>query len=520
MKLSLVTTLLVLIAAQFANAADPCFTMTPTNPIGDGCKPVPVTIQFKDCASGNATDKVEAVARYECKSTPPKLKYWYKTSMLVSDLEQKEGWGSKAWTVSKSYVLGKGEAASKAPPPILAASAAIPLPATKPAAVVAVNTEPPPPAPAPASPEVPVAPTAASAPAINPAKFKFSGLVDIYYAYNTNTPDPSASAAASAGAVVPEGPAAGQNQYRIFDVHHDQFSVSLAKLTVQQAAEPAGFRIDLGFGPAAEAVAGSGSDPSTRALMQAYVSYKVGNLTVDAGKFVTHMGYEVIEAQDNANYSRSVMFGYLIPYWHNGVRATYAWAPNLTTSLHVLNGWGNYYETNKEKTLGAQVNWTVADGYGLIVNYINGNEGAYAFGGARTSRAVTDLIFTAQPNSKWKFAVNWDGLADTGATTTKASSVAGYATYNFNDTQSLSLRYEMFDDSTDGFYLQATPVVLQKLNAATVTYEHKCAEGVKARWEVRQDTSDQTVFTKTNADGTTSFEKTQATASVSLLASF
>ena len=42
----------------------------------------------------------------------------------------------------------------------------------------------------------------------------------------------------------------------------------------------------------------------------------------DVGKFVTPIGAEVIESQDNWNYTRSILFGYAIPFYHVGVRAT------------------------------------------------------------------------------------------------------------------------------------------------------------------------------------------------------
>ena len=68
-----------------------------------------------------------------------------------------------------------------------------------------------------------------------------------------------------------------------------------------------------------------GTSPSI--LKEAYVSYlaPVGKgLQVDFGKFVTPMGAEVIESKDNWNYSRSILFGYAIPFYHFGVRAKYA----------------------------------------------------------------------------------------------------------------------------------------------------------------------------------------------------
>ena len=48
-----------------------------------------------------------------------------------------------------------------------------------------------------------------------------------------------------------------------------------------------------------------------------------GKVQWDAGKFVTPIGAEVIESQDNWNYTRSILFGYAIPFYHLG-RARHA----------------------------------------------------------------------------------------------------------------------------------------------------------------------------------------------------
>jgi len=46
-------------------------------------------------------------------------------------------------------------------------------------------------------------------------------------------------------------------------------------------------------------------------LQQIYGTYIVGSkkpITIDFGKFVTHMGYEVIESSSNDHYSRGLLF--------------------------------------------------------------------------------------------------------------------------------------------------------------------------------------------------------------------
>src|SRR2546430_1796437 len=66
-------------------------------------------------------------------------------------------------------------------------------------------------------------------------------------------------------------------------------------------------------------------------LQEAYVSYKVplgSGLTLKAGKFVTLLGYEVIESPNNLNFSRSLLFSFAIPITHTGGLLSYSF-PDL-----------------------------------------------------------------------------------------------------------------------------------------------------------------------------------------------
>jgi len=51
------------------------------------------------------------------------------------------------------------------------------------------------------------------------------------------------------------------------------------------------------------------------------VQYAHGPLTIIGGKFVTLAGAEVINSTLDTNYSRSILFGYAIPFSHTGARS-------------------------------------------------------------------------------------------------------------------------------------------------------------------------------------------------------
>ena len=119
-----------------------------------------------------------------------------------------------------------------------------------------------------------------------------------------------------------------------------------------------GFRVDLDFGKTADLVAAfepedDGSE-IYKHIQQAYVSLLTGKVQWDVGKFVTPIGAEVIESQDNWNYTRSILFGYAIPFYHVGVRATLAASDKVTLTGFLLNGWNNSSELNGDKTFAVE----------------------------------------------------------------------------------------------------------------------------------------------------------------------
>ena len=161
------------------------------------------------------------------------------------------------------------------------------------------------PAPAPAAPSAPM-PTGFL------ANIQIGGLLDGYYDYNNNKP-------------------AGDMPYRNFDTKSDEARFSMGKIWIAKAPSsdsPIGFTANFGAGHAFEMINAyePASSKALEHIEQLYVSYlaPVGKgLQIDAGKFVTQHGAEVIEAKDNWNYSRSLLFALAIPYYHTGVRASY-----------------------------------------------------------------------------------------------------------------------------------------------------------------------------------------------------
>jgi len=88
-------------------------------------------------------------------------------------------------------------------------------------------------------------------------------------------------------------------------------------------------------------------------LQQAYAEMwiKTGDpgegLDIIFGKWVTTMGAEVIDAPGNWLYSRSMLFGYAIPFTHTGLKLTYYFNPTNNVYFAVVRGWDVWEDNNK-----------------------------------------------------------------------------------------------------------------------------------------------------------------------------
>ncbi|HEV3272481.1 MAG TPA: outer membrane beta-barrel protein [Candidatus Methylacidiphilales bacterium] len=146
----------------------------------------------------------------------------------------------------------------------------------------------------------------------------------------------------------------GQSQLHAFDRNNDNFNVNAVKLALEKALPDkndwaAGFRIDAILGSDAKFLGDSAFNTSSSgdngiALEQALVKFRipVGNgLDIYAGKFVTFLGYEVIESPANPNFSRGLLFTNLIPLTHTGVYADYKFNDTVEAKFGVVDGWNN-----------------------------------------------------------------------------------------------------------------------------------------------------------------------------------
>jgi len=289
---------------------------------------------------------------------------------------------------------------------------------------------------------------------------------------------------------------------RYFDNRANTFSADLAELVVQKAVGKigdAGFRIDLTAGTFSGLTQSAGLRIGDNAdLQQAFVSYIAplgSGLRIDAGKFVTHMGYELIEGYDgyNDNYSRSLLFNYAIPLTHTGIKASYSPNARIGLMAMVVNGWDLALDNNASKSIGAQLVLKPVDPVALYVNYIGGPENS---DDNSSIRHVVDFIGTVTVNPMLALGVNADFGTEGGTSTVttggdaKWSGFAGYAKISTSGPFSLGLRAETFKDE-GGTRLGIGEA---RVNEFTVTPTFKFGANFVVRPEFRYDTSDSEPF--------------------------
>ena len=327
-----------------------------------------------------------------------------------------------------------------------------------------------------------------------PTPVVVGGYVDSYFSFNFDRP------------------LSHVNQMRNFDVTENQVALANAELSITKAAAPVGFRVDFDYGPTNDIVQ-SGATGSIANVGQAYITYVAPlgqGLTIDAGKFVTHMGFEVIKAKDDYNYSRSLLFALSIPYYHLGVRATYPVSSIFTLCVHMYNSY-NGPAVNSGKTFGLEATLAPSSAWSFIFNYVGGP--ALPDTVSKKFRNVANLIATYQATDKVGFAVDGVyGQENLPAGVALWKGVAVYARYTPSDPCAITLRGEVYSDP-EGY----TSGTSQDIKEITLTYEYKPVTNLILRAEYRYDSADGVIY---DGNGGSLTRKNQATLDVAAIVVF
>src|SRR5688572_12536665 len=257
-------------------------------------------------------------------------------------------------------------------------------------------------------------------------------------------------------------------------------------------------------------------------IQEAYLSYKIPvgtGLTIKAGKFVTLLGYEVIEGPNNLNFSRSFLFGFAIPLTHVGALASYAITDWLTVTAGPVLGWDVVDDPNDGVSWLGQILMTPFKDFTTSFNFITGPEQF----SRDHNRTVFDVVanytgikgLTLGFNVDYGFEEKEVSLVGTGASDTDATwwGVAAYAAYDWTDKLRTAVRGEYFQDTDGVRTLALGPGSKVKLWEVTATAQYNIWKGLFSRVEYRHDQANEDVF-RVRSSGATS--KAQDTITVAL----
>jgi len=257
-------------------------------------------------------------------------------------------------------------------------------------------------------------------------KLTISGSADAYYRYNFDNAKDSGRT----------------NNYTSFTNSQNSFELGMASIKADYSVGKVGAVLDLGFGRRADEF--SYNDNGTlAAIKQAYVSFAPSDkIKFTMGKWGTHVGYELLDAYLNRNYSMDYMFSYG-PFFHTGLKADVSINSNFQFMLGVANPSDMVSASFAKKFLLGQIHIASSDGkIGGYLNYVGGK------GMDDVTTNQFDAVITGTVSSK--FSVGYNGtvktIKATGASSASWWGSALYLNYDPSSVFGLTARGEYFGD--------------------------------------------------------------------------
>jgi hypothetical protein len=264
-------------------------------------------------------------------------------------------------------------------------------------------------------------------------------------------------------------------------------------------------------------------------VLEAYASYKLplgSGLTVKAGKFVTLLGYEVIESPNNLNFSRSFNFVFAIPLTHVGMLFSYAPTDWLSLTAGPVVGWDVAEDNNDRMSVLGQVALTPVKDLAVNLNWITGPEQNKQ---GTNRRTVLDLTatYTGIPGLTLGLNVDYgreeDEVSLAGSGTRRDNDArwwgyAGYVAYDWTDRVRTAVRGEYFQDP-EGVRTLATAAGAGgkvSLWETTATIQYRIWKGLVGRLEYRHDEDTSEKVFKVRAPGLIPTSRYQDTITVAL----
>jgi hypothetical protein len=223
------------------------------------------------------------------------------------------------------------------------------------------------------------------------------------------------------------------NNKTSFTNSNNSLQLGMASFKVDQTLGKFAGTVDLGVGKRADEFSYNDRGLAT-SVKQAYVSYAPNSvIKFTVGKWATHVGYELLDAYSNRNYSMSYGFSYG-PFFHTGLRADMALGGKSAFMIGLAEPTDFTSSKVEAKMVIAQFSTaTKDDKLKGFLNYQGGKD-----------KTQFDLVLNGVVTDK--FGINYDGTICNLAGTSWSSN-ALYMNYDISPKIGFALRSEYFDDT-------------------------------------------------------------------------
>jgi hypothetical protein len=298
----------------------------------------------------------------------------------------------------------------------------------------------------------------------------FAGSADAYYKYDFSNID---------------------NSYTSFTNSHNSFELGMASIEASHKMGKASVFVDLGFGKRAAQFTYN-DDSTTFMIKQLNFTYEFSDkFKVTGGSFGTHLGYELLDAVDNKNYSMSYAFTYG-PFFNTGVKAQYT-SGKYSFMAGVTNP-TDFKSTieagSTQKTFIGQIAYAGDTGSA----YFNVTSGS---SNPSSDENKTQFDFVGSKKISDKFSLGFNGTYAKTSNDNDSSfdgewfALVGYANYAVKETVSLAYRLEYFDakNATPGVGILAGSSVIG--NTLSLNYK---VGNLTIIPEIRVDSASEDIF--------------------------
>ncbi len=214
---------------------------------------------------------------------------------------------------------------------------------------------------------------------------------------------------------------------------------------------------------------------------------------ITMGTFTSHIGYELLDATDNKNYSMSYAFTNG-PFFNTGIKAQYTFG-----KFSVMAGISNPTDfksatasgSSRQKTIIGQLGYTVEKG-SIFLNFTTGSNNP----NTKNNHQI-DFLGIKKLNDKMTLGINGTfAIVNDDVTNLNQNWFAAiaYAQYIFAKKTSLAYRLEYFDDKDGAKYTNANLNVIS--NTLSLNYKEGNFTFIP---EIRFDYASKYLFVKNNA---------------------